>query len=181
MVRPAMPLSMKIHAAVIALLLMGTATYAQREGGAIAAVDEGVGGGPAATSPATKSRSSRPPRRADPKPKATSRTAAPPAYSGPVIGDKYSFLNFEVVDAVKPVHTNAAKQAGARGLVQVEILIGTDGRVLTARGRTGNKLLWPEAERAALASRLIQPRDANGRAVRAIGFIVYRFGPPEEY
>lgn len=171
-----------------------TAIFAQARGaaGAIVAIEEAVGGGPqqgggrSAGSPAsagskrstTGSRQSS--GRVASKPTtATPTRVVPKAFNGPVLGDKYSFLNFEVVDAVKPVHTNAAKAAGAKGLVQVEILVETDGRVISAHARTGNKLLWPEAERAALGSRLDRPTD-NGRAARALGFLVYRFGPGED-
>ena len=96
-----------------------------------------------------------------------------------MIGDKYTFLNFEVISAEKPYYTRAAKAGGASGLVQVEVLIETNGTVLTARARTGDKLLHPEAERAALASRFNRPL-VYGKPARAVGFLVYRFGAAEE-
>jgi len=104
---------------------------------------------------------------------------APAAFNGPVLGDKYTFLNFEVASAEKPYYTRAAKASGAKGLVQVEVLVSTDGSVISAKARTGNKELWPEAERAALASKFNRPT-ADGRPARALGFLVYRFGPPED-
>jgi hypothetical protein len=120
------------------------------------------------------------------KPRATAtRTVAPPVqralsrWNGPVLGDKYTFLNFEVVSAAKPYHTREAKANGAKGLVQVEVLIDTDGSVISARARTGNPLLHPEAERAARESRFNRPT-ADGRPARATGFLVYRFGPAED-
>ena len=100
-------------------------------------------------------------------------------YLGPVLGDTYTFLNFEMVDKVQPIWTIAAKKAGAIGLVQVAVLIGENGEVLEAKARSGNRLLYPEAERAALASRFNKPT-ANGRPARALGFIVYRFGTEEQ-
>lgn len=104
----------------------------------------------------------------------------PPAkFNGPVLGDKYTFLNGEVISAEKPYYTRAAKASGAKGLVQVEVLVSTDGSVLSAKARTGNKELWPEAERAALASKFNRPL-ADGRPARANGFLVYRFGPAED-
>ena len=104
---------------------------------------------------------------------------APAKYDGFVVGDKYTFLNFEVVSAEKPYHTRAAKANGANGLVQVEVLIETNGTVIEAKGRTGNKELWPEAERAALASKFNRPT-FGGKPSRAIGFLVYRFGAEED-
>lgn len=104
----------------------------------------------------------------------------PPAvFKGPVLGDKYTFLNFEVASAEKPYYTRAAKASGAKGLVQVEVLVNTDGSVISAKPRTGSKELWPEAERAALASKFNRPT-ADGRPARATGFLVYRFGPAED-
>ena len=105
--------------------------------------------------------------------------ARPKPWNGFVVGDKYTFLNFEVVSAEKPYHTRDAKANGANGLVQVEILIDTNGSVIQAKGRTGNKLLHPEAERAALASKFNRPT-FGGKPARAIGFLVYRFGPAED-
>ncbi len=115
----------------------------------------------------------------------TSRTskpaspATPRPWDGFVIGDKYTFMNFEVVSAEKPWHTREAKANGANGLVQVEILIDTNGKVIEAKARTGNKLLHPEAERAALASVLNKPT-FGGKPARAIGFLVYRFGAADD-
>lgn len=115
--------------------------------------------------------------------KATTAKAVTPTkprpWNGFVVGDKYTFLNFEVVSAEKPYHTRDAKANGAKGLVQVEILIDTNGNVIQAKGRTGNKLLHPEAERAALASKFNRPT-FGGKPARAIGFLVYRFGPAED-
>lgn len=105
-------------------------------------------------------------------------SAAPKPWNGFVIGDKYTFMNFEVVSAEKPWYTREAKANGAKGLVQVDILIDADGSVIYAKGRTGNKLLHPEAERAALASKFNRPT-FGGKPARAIGFLVYRFGPAE--
>ena len=169
---------------VFGMSMLADTIHGQVEGGAIAAVDEpaeGAGGGgpaPGKFSPAVRK----------PTKGTTARAAAPPPtrvaarpnkWDGFVIGDKYSFLNFEVISAAKPYHTRAAKAGGASGLVQVEVLIDTNGRVLTARARTGNKLLHPEAERAALESRFNRP-EVYGKPARAIGFLVYRFGAAED-
>ena len=122
------------------------------------------------TSGAKKSTTVKPPTKATYKPLAK--------FNGPVLGDKYTFLNYEVVSVEKPYYTRAAKASGAKGLVQVEVLVAEDGSVLTAKARTGEKALWPEAERAALASKFNRPK-ADGRPARALGFLVYRFGPAE--
>lgn len=113
------------------------------------------------------------------RPRSMPAPPPPASFNGPVLGDKYTFLNYEVASAEKPYYTRAAKATGAKGLVQVEVLVSTDGSVISAKARTGNKELWPEAERAALASKFNRPT-ADGRPARAMGFLVYRFGPPEE-
>jgi hypothetical protein len=107
------------------------------------------------------------------------RSPEPRPYNGSVLGDKYTFLNYEVISAAKPIYRRQAKQSGASGLVQVEVLIDENGDVLTAKARTGNKLLWDEAEGAALASKFNRPTD-NGRPARAMGFLVYRFGKSDD-
>lgn len=185
--------------AVILLALFFACAEANAQMGAIAAVDEpaerpkpaegggaSVGGGVGGSTPSSTSRTRRGSRTtgkqtstATKKPPAPRKPAAPVKYDGFVVGDKYTFLNFEVVSAEKPYHTRAAKASGAKGLVQVEVLIGVDGSVLTAKGRTGNKELWPEAERAALASKFNRPT-FGGKPARAIGFLVYRFGPADD-
>lgn len=167
-------------------------------GGAIVAIDEGSdfrgsaagAGAKAQTGTAGSSNKSTSARRTANRTKAkppAKPTAAQTAarnkkikeYDGFVVGDKYTFLNFEVVSAAKPYHTRDAKAGGASGLVQVEVLIDQNGSVLSARARTGNKLLHPEAERAALESKFNKP-SVYGKPARAMGFLVYRFGPAED-
>ena len=171
------------------LLVFSGVSYSQGQAAAIVAVDEGsgsagTGAAERASSASFKGRQTSREAKSTARSKArsSSSTASRPrpakAFNGAVLGDKYSFLNFEVISAEKPIYRRAAKQGGASGLVQVEILVDTDGSVLTAKARTGNKLLWDEAERAALASRLNRPVD-NGRPARAMGFLVYRFGAAE--
>ncbi|HEY2866234.1 MAG TPA: hypothetical protein VGJ02_04020 [Pyrinomonadaceae bacterium] len=180
------------------ILFASERSFAQPEGsGAIMAIEEkpSAGGGRASQNTAegqgrtgTPSRSAVLPAKTPTKrstktrPSSTSRPLNVDAngrYLGPVLGDTYSFLNFEMVDKVQPVWTLAAKNAGALGLVQVAVLIGENGEVLQAKARSGNSLLYPEAEKAALASRLNKPT-ADGRPARALGFIVYRFGTEEQ-
>ena len=188
----------KLLIAAAGLLIFGSSAIAQQ--GAIMAVDEppaaaaaaGAAGSPESGQQArsgsartssrssSRSRNRRTPQRSKTADQAAKRkAAAAKKYDGFVIGDKYSFLNFEVVSAEKPYYTRAAKESGAKGLVQVEILIDEDGSVLTAKARTGNKELWPEAERAALASKFNRP-SVYGKPARATGFLVYRFGPAED-
>lgn len=182
---------------VLVMLLMVFSTEITAQIAAIAAIDEpeateasgsnSTGSGRQA--PSSKGGSAKKPLPTGKKPKPSTSSKSkrslpapsppPPAvFTGPVLGDRNSFLNFEVASAEKPYYTRAAKASGAKGLVQVEVLVSTDGSVISAKARTGNKELWPEAERAALASKFNRPT-ADGRPARAMGFLVYRFGPPE--
>ena len=169
----------------LALIFAVTANDAAGQQAAIAAVDEPEVGAEAQGSAAasgTKQGASKTSKNTSigKKSAPTKTKPKPPAkFNGPVLGDKYTFLNFEVVSVEKPYYTRDAKASGAKGLVQVEVLVAEDGSVLTAKARTGEKPLWPEAERAALASKFNRPK-ADGRPARALGFLVYRFGPAEE-
>ena len=170
----------------LVLIFAVTGNEAAGQMAAIAAVDEpevGVEAQGSAAASGTKqgvSKTSSKNTSVGKKSAPTKTKPKPPAkFNGPVLGDKYTFLNYEVVSVEKPYYTRGAKASGAKGLVQVEIMVAEDGSVLTARARTGEKALWPEAERAALASKFNRPK-ADGRAARALGFLVYRFGPAEE-
>jgi hypothetical protein len=195
---------MKPRASIILIVVICAAALtanaqARSAGAAIVAVDEpsslgGSGGGYAGGSSGVKSaeakgsvskqastqtRTASKSRTAATKPAQRAATPRPvKAWDGFVVGDKYTFLNFEVVSAEKPYYTRAAKASGAKGLVQVEITIDQSGNVITAHARTGNKELHPEAERAALASKFNRPT-FGGKPAHAIGFLVYRFGPAD--
>ena len=177
-------------------------TLAQIGGGAILSIDEpatGVAGGgssknvktvkttqtgsaSASAAKGSKSKNSKSTtvssKNTSPKSKTLPR-GTPKPDSGFVIGDKYSFLNGEISEPVRPVFTLKAKQAGAIGLVQVEVLIDENGNVIQARARTGNVLLHPEAEKAALETKFNKP-NVYGKPAKALGFIVFRFGRPED-
>ena len=113
-------------------------TQAQIGGGAILSIDEpatGVAGGgssknvkpvnnrqtgsaSASASKGSKSKNSKSTtissKNTSPKLKTLPR-GTPKPDNGFVIGDKYSFLNFEISEPVRPVFTLKAKQAGAIG------------------------------------------------------------------
>ena len=180
--------------AILFALAITVASASAQTGAAIMARDEATEGGGAATKTAQgfgssvsagkpSARGGKTARTASKKSPAKTTVAKAPAkpkpWDGFVVGDKYTFLNFEVVSAEKPWHTREAKSAGASGLVQVEVLIDPNGKVIQAKARTGNKLLHAEAERAALASTFNRPT-FGGKPARAIGFLVYRFGPEED-
>lgn len=173
---------------------------AQVGGAAIAAIDEQVAGSQAIEQPGKSARPIKknafpvttPPINAARKkstvtpsiapPKNRSSTAARRAVKpddGFVVGDEYTFLNFEIAQPVAPIYRKAAKDAGAVGLVRVIILIDQNGNVLKAKAASGNQLLRPEAEKAALATKFNRPT-VYGKPAKAMGFIVFRFGTLED-
>lgn len=197
---------LKILALLFAIICCGMNVYAQAEAaGAIMAVDErileGVGkaennrpiaeatartsiktkkksGGKKTSSAKTNQTNSAKTnqttyKKAAPKPRPTKK------YDGFTIGGDDFFFNFEIVQPVQPIHTKKAQEAGAKGLVQVEVLIDVDGSVLQARARSGNKLLHAEAEKAALMTKF-KKFSVYGKPARAFGFIVFRFGARED-
>jgi len=180
-----------VLAAVSAIPLMSLSAAAQYEAsGAIQAVDEKPSSAVRRSgSETSEARGSTPTSKMQAAPlkknvsAKTQRSLSTPSgsakYNGPVAGDSDTFLNFEIADKVSPVWTQKAKSAGALGLVQVSVLVGVDGRVLQARARYGNPLLYPESEAAAFATTFNRPT-LNGRPVRALGFVVYRFGTEEQ-
>jgi outer membrane biosynthesis protein TonB len=164
--------------------------------GAIGSIDEGVAGGginePVKKMQTTETKTSSGSASKSSKSKTKTKTAStktktvvPPKSptrgndDGFVLGDKYTFLNDEIVEIVRPIYRKSARAAGAVGLVQVEVLIDSNGNVISAKPRTGNALLHPEAEKAALATRFNKP-SVYGKPAKALGFIVYRFGTEED-
>lgn len=180
-------LSAVVLSAAISANAQGAAIMARDEpaegaggGGATASSGYGGGGTGRSASGAKGGRTAKSTKKGATKAVATKTAVSKPRpWNGFVIGDKYTFMNFEVVSAEKPYHTREAKANGASGLVQVEILIDADGSVVSAKARTGNKLLHPEAERAAMASKFNRPT-FGGKPARAIGFLVYRFGAEDD-
>lgn len=176
------------------LLLSGFNQNTFAQIGAIGSIDEAAAGGGInepvkrtqtsdnKTTSATNSKSSKSKSKntvTQTKPKTAAKTKAQAKDNGFVIGDKYSFLNGEVTEMVRPVYRKAARDAGAVGLVQVEVLIDPNGEVISAKARTGNALLHPEAEKAALATKFNKP-SLYGKPAKAFGFIVFRFGTEED-
>jgi TonB family protein len=74
----------------------------------------------------------------------------------------------------KPPYPQIAKQAGAHGPVNVQVLIDETGKVISAKAVTGNPLLMHAAQQAALAARFT-PTRLGDQAVKVSGVITYNF------
>jgi len=74
----------------------------------------------------------------------------------------------------KPPYPQIAKQAGAHGAVNVQVLIDETGKVISAKAITGNPLLMAAAQQAAFGARF-SPTRLGEQAVKVSGVITYNF------
>jgi|SRR6266550_1880841 len=74
----------------------------------------------------------------------------------------------------KPPYPPIAKQAGADGPVNVQVLIDETGKVVSAKAISGNPLLRAAAQQAAYGARF-SPTKLGDEAVKVSGLITYNF------
>ncbi len=77
---------------------------------------------------------------------------------------------------VKPIYPAAAARLGVKGMVEVKVLIDTDGSVLSAEALDGHPLLKPGAVTAACSS-TFHSTQLSGQPVKVSGIIRYSFKP----
>ncbi len=83
-------------------------------------------------------------------------------------------LNSRAVNLTKPAYPPIARQMRAGGQVAVQVLVDESGNVTYAKAMSGNSLLRPPAEAAALQSRF-NPVRVDNQAVKATGIVLYNF------
>ena len=83
-------------------------------------------------------------------------------------------LNSEAISLPKPPYPAMAKQAGAQGAVNVQVLIDETGRVISAKAISGSPLLKAAAQQAATQARF-SPTKLGDQAVKVSGVITYNF------
>ncbi|MDQ5846154.1 MAG: energy transducer TonB [Acidobacteriota bacterium] len=83
-------------------------------------------------------------------------------------------LNGEAVSLPKPPYPPLAKQMGVQGSVNVQVLVDENGRVISAKAVSGNPVLVPAAQRAALEARF-SPTMLGDQPVKVSGVIIYNF------
>ena len=74
----------------------------------------------------------------------------------------------------KPPYPQIAKQAGAHGAVNVQVLVDESGRVVSAKVVKGHPLLMAAAQQAAMSARF-SPTKLGDQAVKVSGMITYNF------
>lgn len=83
-------------------------------------------------------------------------------------------LNSRATKLVMPFYPQEAKRMLVQGKVKVQITIDKDGKVMSSKADSGQRLLRFYAESAARKSKFA-PVMINNRAVLATGFIIYNF------
>lgn len=83
-------------------------------------------------------------------------------------------LNGSAISLPKPMYPNAARNFRASGVVVVEVVINTDGRVVSARATSGPVILQAAAVEAAYRARF-SLTTVSGQPVKVSGTINYTF------
>lgn len=83
-------------------------------------------------------------------------------------------LNSQAISLPKPPYPAMARQVGAQGAVNVQVLIDETGKVISAKAISGNPLLKTAAQQAASQARF-SPTMLGDQAVKVSGVITYNF------
>jgi tetratricopeptide (TPR) repeat protein len=85
-------------------------------------------------------------------------------------------VNGKALNLAKPQYPYEARSARASGMVNVQITISEEGKVIFACAMSGNKLLYEASETAAYQS-TFKPVTISGKPIQATGIVVYNFVP----
>jgi periplasmic protein TonB len=99
---------------------------------------------------------------------------AAPVRTGPLKPVSGGVLNGKAISLPAPAYPDMARRAGASGLVEVEVVIDINGKVISARATSGPALLRQAAEMAARQARF-NPTLLSGQPMRVSGVISYNF------
>jgi protein TonB len=83
-------------------------------------------------------------------------------------------LTSKAISLPQPPYPTIAKQMGAQGPVNVQILVDETGRVISAHVLSGHPTLVTAAKEAALRARFT-PTLLNDKPVKVQGVIIYNF------
>ena len=106
--------------------------------------------------------------------KSEGEAPAAPVRTGPLKPVSAGVLNGKAMSLPPPVYPDMARRAGATGVVQVEVVIDINGKVISAKAVSGPALLRQSAEMAAKLARF-SPTLLSGQPVRVSGVINYNF------
>jgi len=103
-----------------------------------------------------------------PQPTASNQAQTEPK---PVSG---GVLNGKAITLPRPDYPMGARNMHAEGIVNVEVLLNEQGKVISAKAIDGNTLLRPAAVAAARLARF-SPTILSGKPVKVAGLIIYKF------
>jgi len=98
----------------------------------------------------------------------------PAVARGPLKPISGGILNGKAISLPAPAYPDMAKRARAEGKVEVEVVIDTNGKVISAKAVKGPAALMAAAEQAARQARFT-PTLLTGQPVKVSGAIVYNF------
>ena len=99
---------------------------------------------------------------------------AQPFMRGPLKPISGGILNGKALSLPAPSYPDAAKRMRMTGTVEVEVVIDTNGRVISAKAVKGPSLLMLAAEQAAKQAKFT-PTLLSGQPVKVSGIITYKF------
>jgi periplasmic protein TonB len=106
--------------------------------------------------------------------KSDAEAPAQPVVRGPLKPISGGILNGKAVSLPAPAYPDAAKRMRLTGVVEIEVVIDTNGKVISAKGVKGPSLLMGAAEQAARLARFT-PTLLSGQPVKVSGIITYNF------
>jgi TonB family protein len=83
-------------------------------------------------------------------------------------------LNGKAIEFPVPGYPNEARKSRASGQVSVQVIVGEDGKVISAKALEGPEVLYEAATKAALKARFSKTR-AGGRPIQVTGVLIYNF------
>lgn len=106
--------------------------------------------------------------------KSDAEAPAQPVVRGPLKPISGGILNGKAVTLPAPAYPDAAKRMRLTGTVEIEVVIDTNGKVISAKAVKGPSLLMGAAEQAARLARFT-PTLLSGQPVKVSGVITYNF------
>jgi protein TonB len=106
--------------------------------------------------------------------KSDGEAPAQPVMRGPLKPVSGGILNGKALSLPAPAYPDAARRMRLTGLVEVEVVIDMNGKVISAKAVKGPSLLAAAAEQAAKQARFT-PTLLSGQPVKVSGIITYNF------
>lgn len=125
---------------------------------------------------APETKQEKPEKLSEPKAEKTEKAKTPPptAQPDPAKPVDLGQLNGVALSLVTPTYPEFARKTAVQGLVNVQVTINEEGKVISAKATSGPAMLRGAAEEAARRSKF-KPPTADNQPVKATGFISYNF------